>query len=268
MRACKRVSTATSRAWLKSRTTGLLVLNNNVDVPFAADSGNREHARQTAMREKRTMHTNNFKAILKSTARVLAILSFATAAYGQGINLTAAPTTTAMPDGTVVPMWGYSCGAAVSGSTASCAALNPTVAAAQAALAAVVAGGGTPTAAQIAAAAAWSPVLITVPAAAAPTATSLQINLTNNLRFTPTGASTPNTIPTSLVIVGQVGGGLGSSRTTTLSPSHATAQECPSWFIAANPPGTPCTAPTAGVTTNTPPNQGARVQSMSTEVLA
>ena len=57
------------------------------------------------------MHTNHFKAILKSTVRVLAILSFATAAYGQQqVNLTAAPTTASMPDGTVVPMWGYVCG--------------------------------------------------------------------------------------------------------------------------------------------------------------
>jgi hypothetical protein len=206
------------------------------------DSGSQEHARQTAMKEKRTMHTNYFKAILKRTARGLAILSFATAAYGQQqINLTAAPTTATMPDGTAVPMWGYKCGALVSGSTATCAALNP------------------------AAVGTWSPVVITVPVGATG---GLLINLTNNLTFTPAGTSTANTIPTSIVIVGQVGGGLGSSRTTTPSPSHAYAQECPSWFIAANPPGTPCTAPTPGVTTNTPPNQGPRVQSMSTEVTA
>jgi hypothetical protein len=117
-----------SRAWLKvptaskSRTAGLLLLNN-VDV-LPADSGSREHARQTAMREKRIMHTNQFKAILKIAARVLAILSFATAAYGQqAINLTAAPTTTTMPDGTVVPMWGYFCDTAATGSTATCARL-------------------------------------------------------------------------------------------------------------------------------------------------
>ena len=76
------------------------------------------------------MQTNNFKAILKSTARVLAILAFtAGAAFGQQqINLTAAPTSTTLPDGTTVPMWGYFCGtgsAAVIGSTATCAALNP-----------------------------------------------------------------------------------------------------------------------------------------------
>ena len=38
----------------------------------------------------------------------------------QQVNLTAAPTTLTLPDGSNVPMWGYSCGGAVSGSTASC----------------------------------------------------------------------------------------------------------------------------------------------------
>jgi hypothetical protein len=202
------------------------------------------------------MHTNNIKATLKFAARVLAILSFATATYGQTINLTAAPTATTTPDGTVVPMWGYSCGALVSGSTATCAALNP----ASVMTAATASAGAVGT---------WSPVVITVPVAAAGTATSLTINLTNNLLFTPSG-KTPNAIPTSIVIVGQVGGGLGVStqRTSTQSPSHTNAQECPSWFIAANPPGTPCTAPTPGVTTNTPPMQANRVQSFATEVTA
>jgi hypothetical protein len=203
------------------------------------------------------MHTKNFKAILKIAPRVLAILSFATAAYGQTINLTAGPSTAAMPDGTPVPMWGYSCGALVSGSTATCAALNP----ASVTTAATATTGAVGT---------WSPVVITVPVAAAGTATTLTINLTNNLSFTPPLATTANAIPTSIVIVGQVGGGLGVAalRTTTQSPSHATAQECPSWFIAANPPGTPCTAPTPNVTTNTPPVQANRVQSLAAEVSA
>ncbi len=33
-----------------------------------------------------------------------------------------------LPDGSAVPMWGYSCGAAVTGSTATCAKLNPAAA--------------------------------------------------------------------------------------------------------------------------------------------
>ena len=84
--------------------------------------GSQGYARQTAMREKRTMHTNHIKAILNIAARVLAILSFATAAYGQTINLTAGPTAATMPDGTVVPMWGYFCKDA--GTGASCATLK------------------------------------------------------------------------------------------------------------------------------------------------
>src|SRR5215467_6068505 len=192
------------------------------------------------------MQTKHFKAILKNAARVLALLPFAAAAFGQQtINLTAGPTTTTTPDGTTVPMWGYSCGTAVTGSTATCAALNPAAAAA-----------GT-----------WSPVLITVPASAGSTA--LTINLTNNLLFTPAGTATQNGVPTSIVIIGQVGGGLGqlSQRTTTLPPDHSLAQGCPTWFIADpnTPPGTPC--PPATTTPNSgalPPTQGPRVQSFST----
>src|SRR5215472_5638596 len=171
------------------------------------------------------MLTKQFKAILKNAALLLAILPFAAAAaFGQQtINLTAGPTTTTMPDGTTVPMWGYSCGTAVTGSTATCAALNP---------AAATAGK-------------WSPVVITVPAASAG-ATALTINLTNNLLFTPVGTATQNGVPTSIVILGQVGGGLGqlSQRTSTTPPDHSLAQGCPTWFIADpnTPPGVPCTA--------------------------
>src|SRR6516225_4941924 len=198
------------------------------------------------------MQTNHIKTILKSAALVLAILSCAGAAFCQSINLTAGPTTTTMPDGTVVPMWGYFCGTAVTGSTATCAALNP------ASVSTVATVPST-----------WSPVVITVPIAAAG-ATSLTINLTNNLSFTPTGATTPNTIPTSIVIVGQVGGGLGvlAQRTTTTPPDHSLAQGCQTWFIAsgATPPGTPCPAQQPG--SNSPPSQGNRVQSFGTEVAA
>jgi hypothetical protein len=209
------------------------------------------------MREKRTMHTNNFKAILKSTARVLAILSFATAAYGQ-VNLTAAPTSTTMPDGTVVPMWGYFCGTATG---ATCAALNPASVSTTAGVAST-----------------WSPVLITVPAAASGP-TSLTINLTNTLSFPTGGTPANNNIPTSLVIVGQVGGGLGGkpvlnsvaggTPTSTSSPDHSSAQGCVTWFIAdaTTPPGTPCAqTATNAVSGAYPPTQGPRVQSMASEV--
>src|SRR5882762_3796338 len=189
------------------------------------------------------MRFNHLKATLKSAVLTVTVLLLGAgvAVAQQTVNLTAGPTTTTLPDGTVVPMWGYSCGAVVSGSTAICAKLNP---------AAPAAIGTTP--------AGWSPVVITVP-----TGQGLTINLTNNLSFTPTGSTTANTVPTSLVIVGQLGGGLGdvTQRTTTLPPDHTNPQPV-TWPIAGNPPGSPLT----GV--GTPPAQGPRVQSFSTEVAA
>src|SRR5882762_9304853 len=170
-----------------------------------------------------TMRTNNFKAILRAALRVVCILPFAAAAaFGQQqVNLTAGPATATLPDGSAVPMWGYSCGTAATGSTATCAALNPLV----------TAGG-------------WSPVVITVP-----TGQGLTINLTNNLSFA------GGTVPTSLVIVGQLGGGLGTTATSTLSPDHSNAQSV-TWPIA-DP-----------LTKGASPAQGPRVQSFSTEVAA
>src|SRR5947207_3393120 len=178
------------------------------------------------------MRTNNMKAILKAALRVVCILPFAAVvAFGQQtVNLTAGPTTVTLPDGSTVPMWGYSCGLAVTGGTATCALLN------------------TLPAATTTAAATWSPVVITVP-----TGQSLTINLTNNLIF---GA---NSVPTSLLIVGQLNVGLGTSAISTPSPDHTNAQPL-TWPIPADPPGSPMT----GV--GTPPAQGPRVQSFSTEV--
>ena len=268
------------------------------------------------------------KAAVLMTA--LFVLAVATGFGQQVVNLTAGPTTTTLPDGTVMPMWGYSCGAAVTGSTATCAPLTgtnattpslgspaaigalggiyvlnggsgyttapsvtisaptgaiPGVTNVTAVATAIVSGGqvvgfsvtnhgsgyiapptitlgGPGTAAVAAAAPAWSPVKITVPFGAAG---GLQIKLTNSLSFTPTGATAANNIPTSIVIVGQVGGGLGAAPTTTQSPNHANAQGCPSWFIATQAPGQPCTTPVSGAS-NTPPTQANRVQSMGTEV--
>src|SRR6266446_559078 len=157
-----------------------------------------------------TMRTNNIKAILKAALRVISILPFAAVvAFGQQtVNLTAQPTSTTLPDGTVVPMWGYSCGAVVAPAT--CANLNPNAPAAI---------GTTP--------AGWSPVVITVP-----TGQALTINLTNSLSFL-----NGNSVPTSLVIVGQLGGGLGdlTQRTTTDPPDHSNAQQV-TWPVASPGP--------------------------------
>src|SRR5580692_4071360 len=131
------------------------------------------------------MQMNSLKAMIKTAMRGAAVLLLgagAAAAMAQ-VNLTAAPTTLNLPDGSTIPMWGYSCGTATGGT---CAASNPN------------AGGG------------WSPVVITVP-----TGQALTINLTNNLSF-----ANGNTLPTSLMIVGQVGGGLGKTATSAPSPTH------------------------------------------------
>src|SRR6267142_1647922 len=165
----------------------------------------------------------------------LSLLLTGHASQAQTVNLTAAPTSTTLPDGQNVPMWGYHCNDAGSNG-AICAASNQAV---------QTAGTG------------WSPIVITVPYVGTATAssTSLTINLTNNLTF---GA---NTIPTSLTIVGQLGGGLeqtigsaGTHHTITASPVHN---------------GQGVTWPTADpTTTSTPPAQAPRVQSFGTEVAA
>jgi hypothetical protein len=129
------------------------------------------------------MRSNFVNRILKTAVLAVTVLLLgASVAFApQQVNLAAGPATAIMLDGSTVPMWGYTCGTAVTGSTASCAKLDPL-------------------------ATGWSPVVITVP-----TGQALTINLTNNLSFT-AGTGT-NTVPTSIMIVGQVGGGLGGAPT-------------------------------------------------------
>lgn len=268
------------------------------------------------------MSDTKSKTPLKTAVLSSFLLLAAVTGFAQQVNLTAGPATAAMPDGTIVPMWGYTCGAAVTNSTATCAPLSgplsaaatgslggiyvlnggsnysssPTVTITPAAgntpttpavATAIVSGGqiigfnvtnhgagytaaptvtitdGTGSGATAAAAPAWSPVVITVPWSSG--GASLTISLTNNLSF---GSGAGQSIPTSIVILGQVGGGLGGPPTTTTSPDHSNAQGCPSWFIAANPPGTPCTsANNAGLASPPLQSQG-RVQSMGAEVAA
>jgi hypothetical protein len=170
------------------------------------------------------MRTNQFKAILSGlvktglAASMLVMASGAT--FAQTVNLKAQALSTRLPDGQVVPMWGYACSAAAV-APATCAAANPS------------------------AGADWSPVVITVPPG------NLTINLTNNLP-TPPGATTG--VPTSLVIVGQLGGGLGNTATTQPSPLHPT--QSATWPIAGDTSGPQFT----------PPAQAPRVQSFATEV--
>jgi len=165
------------------------------------------------------MRIDFLKTMIRKTAwGAVVLLLGAGVAAAQQVNLTAAPTSTTLPDGSTVPMWGYFCGAVVRNSTAICAAANPN------------------------AAGLWSPVIITVPSGQ-----GLQINLTNNLPANGTG------VPTSLMIVGQVGGGLGTGSTYAPSPLHTNQAVTWSTINAAG-----------GVFT--PPAQGQRVQSFGTEV--
>src|SRR5256885_386525 len=178
------------------------------------------------------MRTYWLNSSLIRTGLAASVLLLAGSAFAQVpvVNLTAAPRQAVLPDGESVPMWGYTCGAVTQGAVpgTSCAALN-----ANAGLN-------------------WSPVLITVPytqSAPGVSSTSLTISLTNNLSF----GATPANIATSIVIDGQLGGGLGTPGSFTPSPDHSNAQTI-TW---------PAADPTP---TGTPPTQGPRVKSFATEV--
>ncbi|MFM0228918.1 choice-of-anchor Q domain-containing protein [Paraburkholderia sediminicola] len=165
------------------------------------------------------MRSTQFKATLfdvfKAGVAASILLTASGVSFAQVVNLTAKAATATLPDGQAVPMWGYTCTPAAV-APASCTAANP--------------GAG----------ANWSPVVITVPPG------PLTINLTNSL---------PGAVPTSLVVVGQLGGGLGTTATSLPSPPHPT-QTATTWPIASSASGA----------TFTPPAQGPRVQSFATEV--
>lgn len=136
--------------------------------------------------------------LLRAGIAACVLLLGCSAAWAQTatVQLTASPQSTLLPDGQSVPMWGYTCGDALGTPVpatggATCTALNG-----------AKQSGAT-----------WQPPLITVPAN-----TALTINLVNTLSF---GSGTGQQIPTSLVIVGQLGGGLGTDRATMPSPVHA-----------------------------------------------
>ena len=163
---------------------------------------------------------NSFKSILIKSGFAASVLLLSAGAATAQVALTAKATSTTLPDGQTVPMWGLFCTpsttATVSGG-GTCASVNP------------AAGAGTTS---------WAPPLITVQAGG-----TLTVTLTNSLK-----------VPTSLVIVGQLGAGLGASPTRAPSPVHTTQDT--TWPIAAAGP------------TYTPPTQSDRVQSFATEVAA
>jgi hypothetical protein len=193
------------------------------------------------------MSSNYQKKTTRFFCVAIGFLLLSAGLFAQQINLSAGPSSAVLPDGQSIPMWGYTCGAAVSGSSATCAPLNPASASKGQ----------------------WSPVVITVPVNASG-ATQLQINLANNLMFGTQGGA-PNGIPTSLMIAGQLGGGLGAltqscnpatgaivnngGSTCVASPVHEA--QATTWTVA-NVPGA----------INNPPPQHPRVQSFGTEVAA
>lgn len=175
--------------------------------------------------EANTLKASLLRSVLAATTSVL-LLTGGSALADSSVTLTAAPTSTALPDGQVVPMWGYSCGAVTN---ATCTAANGT------------AQTGT----------SWQPPVVTIPSGG-----QLTVTLVNNLNFATSGA--PNLIPTSLVIVGQLGGGLGGTPVRTASPVHSV--QGTTWPAAGG------TGPNDPVFT--PPAQADRVQSFATEVAA
>jgi hypothetical protein len=207
------------------------------------------------------MRSNYMKLTLNAaTLAVAALLSMPGVSSAQTINLTASQQTTTTPDGNVVPMWGWTCGAITQGTTlgTSCTALTYTNAAgavqavpqpqSAAVTTGVAAGGG-----------AWQPPLIVVPytSSAGVSTTNLTINLTNALP-----------VETSIMILGQAGGGLGAVTAAGSGPG-ATAgpvRESGPRTDGDHAGQTATTWTTVAGATFTPPAQEARVRSMVPEV--
>ena len=160
------------------------------------------------------MRANVLKGILHSAFAALMVLLISVGAAQAQVALNAKPAMAVLSDGQSVPMWGLFCGAPTA-TLPTCATLNAH-----------------------AAAGSWQPPIITVQAGS-----NLTITLTNSLK-----------VPTSLVIVGQLGGGLGNAPTRTPSPAHA--PQTVTWPIGGDGSGP----------LFTPPAQAARVQSFGTEV--
>jgi hypothetical protein len=194
------------------------------------------------------MRSNYLKATLKAAIFAVTILLLtAGVSSAQTVNLTASQQTTTLPDGNTVPMWGWTCTGVTQGTTlgTSCTSLTYTNTAGVVALAPQIGG------------MVWQPPLIVVPYVAA--GTNLTINLTNALP-----------VETSLVIIGQSGGGLGGTAFGSgpggiagpvreagprMDGAHA-GQTATTWTTVTPPP----------VGTFTPPTQGERVRSFVPEV--
>ena len=183
------------------------------------------------------MRSNYLRPTLKPAALAVTILLLmAGLLSAQTVNLTASQQTTILPDGNTVPMWGWTCGAAVTGSTATCSALTYNTATGAHNLQT----GGTT----------WQPPLIVVPYMA--TGTSLTISLTNNLP-----------VETSIVIIGQA----ASSASTTANGGLGTpVREAGPRTDGAHAGQTATTWTTVNPGSFMPQTQGERVRSFVPEV--
>jgi len=149
------------------------------------------------------MRSNYLEATLKKSVLAAIILLLTVGiSSAQSVTLTATRQTTTLPDGNIVPMWGWICGTgtAAAAGGATCSAMNGL------AQTTVIVGTTTTTP--------WQPPLITVPVGSA-----LTINLTNSLP-----------VETSLTIVGQQGGGLGAPVRESGPRAHP-AQSQTTWPI-------------------------------------
>src|SRR6266404_1241336 len=182
------------------------------------------------------MRSNYLKSTVKAAVLAVTILLLTAGLLSaQTVNLTASQQSTTLPDGNIVPMWGWTCGAVVTGNTTTCSALTYNTASgvhnAQT--------GG----------AIWQPPLIVVPYVA--TGTSLTINLTNTLP-----------VETSLVIIGQAAG----ITTAANGGMGVPAREATARTDGAHAGQTATTWTTVVPNTFTPPTQGERARSFVPEV--
>lgn len=171
------------------------------------------------------MNTSHMTTTLRVALAAMGLLvAGLTSAATTTVNLTAQRATATLPDGKSVPMWQF------------CGGLDPT----QTTNSGTTTGGTCPVAVTPSAPGAWAPG----PTITVPVGDSLIINLTNALP-----------VPTSIVVLGQLGGGLGTP-TTMASPAH---------------PGQDFTTFVGNMGASprfTPPVQGMRVKSFGFEVAA
>src|SRR5579864_2841992 len=124
-------------------------------------------------------HFVNTSFKIKLLVTLVFLLGVLAASAQVTVSLTASPQSTMLPDGNIVPMWGWTCSNNLAASTTATTAVT---------------GGGTcGTLAGVpqAGGPVWQPPLITVPYIS--TGTSLTITLTNNLSFATSTAVPPAT---------------------------------------------------------------------------